>query len=333
MFKIFKMFKEVNKKDLSEQFLKRFAKLKKTARIFWKERSNKILVLRIVYVSVMIPILWHVFTTNEELKKIRVNPPDFVFEQKNEATDSAKIAESETKISIKSSKVVTPKSESENAVLSVSGVVEETNRQRAGNGLSALTRNGKLDMSAFAKARDIMERQYFAHDSPDGIGADTLAGNAGYEYLIVGENLALGNFANDAVLVQAWMDSPGHRANILSSAYTEIGVAVLQGTYEGRTTWVAVQHFGKPLSSCPQPDKSMPGRIDGNKTRLDQLESEINAKKAEMDGMEPKAGPAYNQKVDEYNALVNAYNSLAEETKKMVDDYNRQIEVFNECAK
>ena len=67
----------------------------------------------------------------------------------------------------------------------------------------------------------------------------------------------MGNFKNDQDLVSAWLNSPGHRANILNTRFTEIGTAVLKGFYEGREVWMAVQEFGLPLSSCPNPDSKV----------------------------------------------------------------------------
>src|SRR6185369_15716694 len=119
------------------------------------------------------------------------------------------------------------------------------------SGLPALKENALLDKAAKKKLDDMFAQQYFEHINPQGKGPSDLAKSVGYDYIAIGENLALGNFKNDAELVQAWMDSPGHRANILNKQYTEIGVAVGQGTYEGKKTWLAVQEFGRPTSSCP----------------------------------------------------------------------------------
>ena len=62
----------------------------------------------------------------------------------------------------------------------------------------------------------------------------------------------------------AWMNSPGHRANILNPHFQEIGVAVGKGMYEGHETWIAVQSFGMPLSACPASDANLKIKIDAN---------------------------------------------------------------------
>lgn len=227
-------------------------------------------------------------------------------------------------------------SESPKANLTATGTFSETNRQRTENGLPALTANAKLTAAAQAKLNDMFAQQYFAHESPDGKGPGELAKTAGYAYITVGENLALGNFADDRTLVQAWMDSPGHRANILSTEFRELGVAVGRGTYEGRTTWLAVQEFGRPLADCPQADANLKIKIDADRAQLDQLETQMNALKAEIEASsKPRTREerdAYNAKVDSYNAIVRQVNALISQIQGEITVYNGQIQAFNACA-
>ncbi len=217
-------------------------------------------------------------------------------------------------------------------VLTGAGVITWTNSQRAANGgLPALRENAKLDAAALAKVKDMFALQYFEHESPTGAGPDKLADSAGYEYILIGENLALGNYGNDKALVQAWMDSPGHRANILNKNFQEIGVAVLKGTFEGRTTWLAVQEFGLPLSICEQPNASLKAQINSNENQLKNLAPQIEEERAQIDSFN-RRDPAYAQKVAQYNDLVNQYNNLLALTKNLVNQYNAQVNVFNTCA-
>lgn len=233
-------------------------------------------------------------------------------------------------------KIITPpplifEKDSQKAFLTVKGVIEQTNIQRAKYGLPPLKENVRLDVSAEAKTEDMFENQYFAHESPLGFGVSDLAGSAGYEYIIIGENLALGNFENDEVLVQAWMDSPGHRENILNNRYQEIGVSVQKGTFNGKTTWIAVQHFGLPLSACSQPNASLKTEIDLRKSEIDAMFSQLAVLEAEIEAMRPKSGPAYRQKVQEYNNSVAQYNALLKETSVLINNYNLQVKSFNTC--
>jgi uncharacterized protein YkwD len=218
------------------------------------------------------------------------------------------------------------------ADLTAAGVIAWTNRQRADNGgLAALKEQSQLDAAALAKAQDMLARQYFEHISPSGAGPDTLAKNVGYQYILIGENLALGNYDGDAGLVQAWMDSPGHRANILNARFQDIGVAVLKGTFEGRVTWLAVQEFGLPLAACPSPDRSLKSKIQANQTQLDSTISVINTSRQALENMSHR-NPAYNEAVNAYNALIAQYNALVGTTKQLISTYNVEVSQFNQCV-
>ncbi len=188
--------------------------------------------------------------------------------------------------------------ETPKAQLTKSGTINWTNSQRADNGLLALIENKNLDQGALAKAQDMFKKQYFAHESPTGAGPAEVAKAADYSFLVIGENLALGNFANDQELVQAWMDSPGHRANILNSKYKEIGVAVVQGIYEGRTTWIAVQEFGLSTTACPQINQGIKNSIDVYQKQIDDLAVTLAEKKTELGLINLHRTPdLYNQKI------------------------------------
>src|SRR3989344_5178314 len=217
-------------------------------------------------------------------------------------------------------------------VLTKAKIIAQTNIQRYNNGqLPPLLENTTLDEVAKAKADDMFQKQYFEHISPSGVGPGDLATRFGYEYVLEGENLILGNFSSEKELVQAWMDSPGHRANILHDRYTEIGVAIVKGTYKGESTWIGVQEFGLPLSSCPKISVSLKSAIDTNKVQLDQLSKEIDAKRAEIENTNQKS-KEYRQLVDEYNKLVGQYNALNQETKNLISQYNIQVSAFNKCV-
>ncbi len=215
--------------------------------------------------------------------------------------------------------------------LTRTGVINQTNSERIAQGLSKLSENSKLDASAAAKVNDMFAKQYFEHVSPSGVSVDKLAENVGYAYIVVGENLALGNFKDNQALVTAWMNSPGHRANILNVRFTEIGVSVKQGQFQGREVWLGVQEFGKPLSSCPSIDPLLKQSIEEDKTKTESLQTSLTALRQEIDSMQPKYGNAYNQKVDEYNSLIPSYNQLVEATRTLVDSYNTQVRLFNDC--
>jgi uncharacterized protein YkwD len=219
-----------------------------------------------------------------------------------------------------------------NVVLTRAKVIAQTNIQRYNTeNLPPLIENAKLDAAATAKAQDIFAHQYFEHISPSGVDPGMLVKSFGYEYIVSGENLILGNFASEQEVVQDWMNSPGHRANILNNRFVDIGVAIVKGTYKGEKVWVGVQEFGLPLSACPSPLDSLKKEIDNNKVTLDSLSAQIDAKRNEINNTNQRSSE-YNTLVDQYNQLVAQYNQLAQETKNIIAQYNAQINNFNNCV-
>ncbi len=227
------------------------------------------------------------------------------------------------------------KFESVNAKLTLKGVIEQTNQERAQYGKVILQENAELNQMALLKVQDMFANQYFEHISPLGKGPADLAKQIGYAYISVGENLALGNYKDDAELVDAWMNSPGHRANILNSKFTEIGVAVMKGKFEGKTTWLAVQEFGRPTTECPKVDEFLKAQIDANTTEINDLEKQINQIKITIESAsEPKNKTEldnYNQQVEAYNALIKVFNNRIDQQKEVVFRFNSQVKAFNEC--
>jgi len=215
--------------------------------------------------------------------------------------------------------------------LTILGILEETNKERILEGLPPLTLNQKLIDSAEIKAEDMLIQQYFEHISPQKIDVAILAEREGYEYITVGENLALGTFLSDLDVVTAWMNSPGHRANILNTHFTEIGIGVVKGEYEGVVAWLAVQHFGIPLETCPIIDSELREEIEGKQKDLDALAQSIKAVEKEINSLN-KISPLYNEKVNEHNSLVDSYNTSLISLKKKIAIYNGGVNNFNECV-
>ncbi len=213
--------------------------------------------------------------------------------------------------------------------LTISGIIAATNSERKKNGLPELLKDPQLSEAAEIKLQDMFQKQYFQHVSPSGDSVSDVVRKTGYEYIVVGENLALGVFAGDAQVVAAWMASPGHKKNILDSRYQEIGLAVGQGIYQGRKQWLIVQHFAKPLSSCVSPEGSLKRAVDIQKSEVTVLEDKINTTRSQIDGL---TGEAYIQKANEYNAQVIEYNSKLARLKVSIDEYNTAVRAFNTCA-
>lgn len=110
-------------------------------------------------------------------------------------------------------------------------VVELTNQERAKNGLKPLSLDTELSKVAREKSRDMQSKGYFSHTSPTYGSPFDMMKKFGISYRSAGENIAMGQRTPEEV-VNAWMNSSGHRANILNSSYTHIGVGhVATGNY------------------------------------------------------------------------------------------------------
>src|SRR3989344_3697523 len=128
-------------------------------------------------------------------------------------------------------------------------IVQLTNVKRQADGLSVLRLDSQLSSAALAKASDMFARDYWAHVSPIGTQPWFFITQSGYSYRYAGENLAR-DFSDPQSIVNAWINSPTHRENLLSSKYQDIGVAVIDGQLGGQETTLVVQLFGTKLSSA-----------------------------------------------------------------------------------
>lgn len=137
--------------------------------------------------------------------------------------------------------------------ISVQDLVTYTNLKRQTNGLAPLTLNKELSIAADQKAQHMFAQNYWAHVAPDGTTPWVFIKDSGYQYLYAGENLARG-FDSGPEVVDAWMESPTHRENLLSPNYTDIGFAVLPGTLTGSETVLVVQMFGSPYAPKEKQD-------------------------------------------------------------------------------
>jgi uncharacterized protein YkwD len=129
---------------------------------------------------------------------------------------------------------VMPSAQNENVVRAA--ILCLHNQLRAQRGLPALRENAKLRRAAFAHSADMVQRGFFEHTAPGGVSMVDRIMAARYASRTVGwalgENLAwgTGKLATPRLIMRAWMDSPGHRANVVKRAYREIGIGVVTGT-------------------------------------------------------------------------------------------------------
>ncbi|GEM_PF-1667974 len=218
------------------------------------------------------------------------------------------------------------------ATLTIQGVLKATNDERAKNHLPPLIINDKLMTIADRKLQDMFARQYFEHVSPSGVDVAGLAKQVGYEYILIGENLALGDYESDAALVGAWIMSPGHRANILNDRFKEIGLAVMEGSFQGQKNWLAVQTFAVSINECPKVDENVKVKIDSEEADIQSRETAIQSLGSEIKGSRTTS-PGYNEKVLEYNTKIQEYNVLVDTTKKLIDQYNYAVTSLDDCIR
>ncbi len=217
--------------------------------------------------------------------------------------------------------------------LTRSNVVWFTNYYRVKQGLKPLTEVGALDRSAAAKGSDMLKYQYFDHTRPGSTTSfDSFIDQQHYDFIKIGENIAMGDFSTSKGVVDAWIKSPPHKRNIMDSLYTEIGVSVVTGNYKGTSGQVFItQHFGDPRANCPIVNDDIKTRIDSLKKILASLKKNVTEKQASI-GSEPvTTDPTYDNLVNEYNVLVKSYNELQGQIQSLVSSYNKQVQSFDRC--
>ncbi len=219
--------------------------------------------------------------------------------------------------------------------LSGDGIIIFTNVEREKEGLDTLKQNNLLMQAATAKLNHMFDEQYFEHVAPSGEDVSYWADRSEYEYITVGENLALGNFEDSEDMVEAWMESPGHRANILKDGYEEIGVAVGYGLFLGDLVWLGVQIFATPLSACPAVSETLKAQIDMYNALIEEKEAILSSLQPVVEEMQdPKTQEEYENYtiiIDQYNKLVAEHNEVVADLRSTVNLYNDQVKVFNAC--
>jgi uncharacterized protein YkwD len=118
------------------------------------------------------------------------------------------------------------RSRAEHRSLDAISLLDAMNRERATRGLNPLRLNERLTLAATDRMRDMFEKHYFNHTSPDGIDPFSWLDKRGYDYAEAGENLSVG-YATAADIVDGWMKSPAHRVNVLNKHFNEAGVAIM----------------------------------------------------------------------------------------------------------
>ena len=129
------------------------------------------------------------------------------------------------------------------SAITAENIINLTNLSRESYKIPALRENVLLAHAAQAKADDMLAKGYFSHNTPDGKTPWDFIVATGYNYISAGENLAV-NFTEAESVEDAWMNSPGHKANIINKNFSEIGIGISSGQYQGHQAIFVVQMFG-----------------------------------------------------------------------------------------
>lgn len=144
------------------------------------------------------------------------------------------------------------------SAITPTNIVNLANESRRDLNLTPLSTDSRLTHAAQAKAEDMLANQYFAHTSPSGTTPWVWIRNAGYVYSVSGENLAV-HYTSAENAFSGWLASPSHRANIVNPKFTDTGVGVAEGIFEGYPSIIVVQMFGRPkngVAPIPEPPKT-----------------------------------------------------------------------------
>ncbi len=180
--------------------------------------------------------------------------------------------------------------------INISEVVNITNQKRIDSGLSPLSLNQTLSDAAYTKGKDMINRDYWAHVAPDGTQPWKFFKDFGYSYRYAGENLAR-DFSSASSAVDAWMNSPSHKENILNPKYKEIGIGVVEGDLSGSDTTIIVQFFGtkysdkvtSPLAQASSTENTKIPTIPTSEPQLNEIPKVATEVKAENISLQPEA--------------------------------------------
>lgn len=168
--------------------------------------------------------------------------------------------------------------------MSDSGLLEATNSRRSAEGLAPLKFNNQLDTAAQSKAKDMAQKNYWSHNTPDGREPWVFIEGVQYKYRKAAENLAYG-FTTSPATVNGWMNSPGHRANIMDPELREVGFGVIDiPDYQGKgPQTLVVAMYGQPAvldDSIQLPVKSDASPVAAQKPQKISIIQSLTAGKA-----------------------------------------------------
>ncbi len=217
---------------------------------------------------------------------------------------------------------INPEKQAEASILNEDKILELINIERKKINLSNLVRSPKLEKSAYQKAKDMSDNQYFSHYRPtDNKRGLTFIIENDYEYEMAGENLAI-YFDEAEELVSDWMSSPGHRQNILKPEFTETGIGIYKGFYEGFETNFVVQFFARPLlvevesfkNSSEQTKSNLVSSEDSSVQESNQVESSTQSSQLSESSSESQSSEVYSS--------ISSTESSSKKVKVIIEQNN-----------
>ncbi len=215
-------------------------------------------------------------------------------------------------------------------------ILRAVNRERAKFNIAPLVLSLDLERSARQKVTDMVTHTYFAHER-EGVLFEDFIKEENYDYVIIGENLARGEFKSTERLVRAWLSSPTHRKNILDARYKETGIAILAGTYDDQSVYYIAEHFGTPRSICLQ---VLSSNATSELTLLQQTWKEREAEVVSLKRTLTDLGEAgtertkllqlYQQKMTDLASIQKTLFKKIEGEESLIQSYNNCIQSYQE---
>jgi uncharacterized protein YkwD len=231
--------------------------------------------------------------------------------------------------------------------LNASDIINLTNEYRISLGLLPLHENFQLTHAAEYRANDMIRNKYYAHVNPvTGENPGDAIKQANYQFRTYAENIAMGNWQSNRHIVDGWINSPGHRANIVNPNIREIGVAIVKDTTTplGRpSVYYGVQLFASPMPDCSRPSEADKALLQNMQRKNDDIWRRVNNQKNEIERLQERINHEqnknaknrmisdYNRQVNVYNSLVSQANGMQESLKLVVQSYNNKINEYNTC--
>lgn len=203
-------------------------------------------------------------------------------------------------------------------------IIDLTNNLRQSSGLNTLAKSSLLTQAASQKAQDMLILQYFSHVSPDNKNLLDFLKNAGYQYTVAGENLAMG-FSSAEEVMKAWQKSQTHNNNLLDPDFKEIGVAMASGVYKTYDTTMVAQFFGtaKIGSSNPIPNTSKSALAKPNIPLTKQPITKVTKK---VEGVRISSEPKMDEPFLRQPELISPPNMILNNKEVILKIYSPQAE-------